>query len=350
MRICPDCNNELSDQAKFCDNCGFQLEPLEEGPTRSDEDVRSDMSSGPGLIYPPPDQASMSAAPGTCSACGYSNIPGEMFCQNCGVQLAPVVSAPPPMPTPVSTSSPDVGLEETAQDASNLEVCSHCGFSNQPGEAFCKNCGFQLAPVSHRLSSPAPVAQPPQHDERMGVDQDARSQRSCSYCGYLNKPDEKYCQNCGFELNSTEVPKDIASGQEVSPSNRTTVPSMPYFSREGLKPDEPPSQFPGKLSVVDTGAEIPLPAGKIELILGRTDPAKDAYPDVDLTQFGGEQGGVSRLHARLILQGTEVFIEDLNSTNFTFINREKLQSGQRYQLENGDEIRLGLLALEYATI
>jgi pSer/pThr/pTyr-binding forkhead associated (FHA) protein len=124
---------------------------------------------------------------------------------------------------------------------------------------------------------------------------------------------------------------------------------MPHFPREELKPEEPLSLFPGKFLVVDTGAEIPLPADKSEVLVGRTDPAKDAYPDVDLTPFGGEQGGVSRLHARLILEGTKVYIEDLNSTNFTFINREKLGSGQRYQLKTGDEIRFGLLALNYVT-
>jgi pSer/pThr/pTyr-binding forkhead associated (FHA) protein len=37
----------------------------------------------------------------------------------------------------------------------------------------------------------------------------------------------------------------------------------------------------------------------------------------------------------------------LNSTNYTFLNRQRLQPGQRYPLKQNDEIRLGLLVLEY---
>jgi len=53
------------------------------------------------------------------------------------------------------------------------------------------------------------------------------------------------------------------------------------------------------------------------------------------------------LHARLIAEERQVFIEDLNSTNYTFLNRQKLQPGRLYLLEQGDEIRLGLFVLEY---
>ncbi len=42
-----------------------------------------------------------------------------------------------------------------------------------------------------------------------------------------------------------------------------------------------------------------------------------------------------------------IYIEDLNSTNFTFLNRIRLQPGQAYPLKDGDEIRLGVLTLEY---
>jgi hypothetical protein len=103
----------------------------------------------------------------------------------------------------------------------------------------------------------------------------------------------------------------------------------------------------GKLLVVAAGGEIHLPASKNELLVGRSDPVRNIYPDVDLTSFGGDSRGVSRAHARLMRQGSQVFIEDLNSTNFTFLNQQKLEPGQRYPIKHGDEIRLGLLTLEY---
>jgi pSer/pThr/pTyr-binding forkhead associated (FHA) protein len=106
-------------------------------------------------------------------------------------------------------------------------------------------------------------------------------------------------------------------------------------------------QVKGRLIVRSSGADIPLPHGKAEATMGRSDPVRGIFPDVDLTRHGGESGGVSRLHARLIAEGTQMYIEDLNSTNYTFLNRQRLQAEQRYLLANGDEIRLGLLVLEY---
>jgi pSer/pThr/pTyr-binding forkhead associated (FHA) protein len=37
----------------------------------------------------------------------------------------------------------------------------------------------------------------------------------------------------------------------------------------------------------------------------------------------------------------------MNSTNFTFLNGEKLQPGRLYPLKTEDKIRFGLLALTY---
>ena len=49
--------------------------------------------------------------------------------------------------------------------------------------------------------------------------------------------------------------------------------------------------------------------------------------------------GVSRKHARLKREGEDVFVEDLESANGTFINGRKV--GGAYQLQDGDKITLG---------
>ncbi len=71
------------------------------------------------------------------------------------------------------------------------------------------------------------------------------------------------------------------------------------------------------------------------------------FPEVDLTDHGGDEGGISRRHARIFVQGNQVFIEDLNSTNYTFVNQQKLVPGQPHTLNNGDEVRLGKVRLTY---
>jgi hypothetical protein len=101
----------------------------------------------------------------------------------------------------------------------------------------------------------------------------------------------------------------------------------------------------GWFNVPGTSATIMIPSGKNELIIGRTDYGSS--PDVDTNPVNGEALGVSRQHARLLALGGQVTIEDLNSTNFTYVNRQRLQPGQRLPIRDGDEVRLARLVLIY---
>ena len=51
--------------------------------------------------------------------------------------------------------------------------------------------------------------------------------------------------------------------------------------------------------------------------------------------------GVSRLHARITRQGENFYLEDLNSTNGTFLNGEPVQYRQKRKLSKNDRIRFG---------
>lgn len=50
---------------------------------------------------------------------------------------------------------------------------------------------------------------------------------------------------------------------------------------------------------------------------------------------------VSRMHARIMKQGAEILLEDLNSTNGTFKNGLRLEPYERRKLETEDEIKCG---------
>ncbi|MFN3329258.1 MAG: FHA domain-containing protein, partial [Fervidobacterium pennivorans] len=49
---------------------------------------------------------------------------------------------------------------------------------------------------------------------------------------------------------------------------------------------------------------------------------------------------VSRSHAMFTEQMHEWYIEDLGSTNGTYLNGEKLEPGRKYKIKNGDMIAL----------
>ncbi len=58
-----------------------------------------------------------------------------------------------------------------------------------------------------------------------------------------------------------------------------------------------------------------------------------------------EDSSVSRLHARIILEGNEFYLEDLNSTNGTYKNGLRLNPYEKRKLRTGDELKCGRVAL-----
>jgi len=92
---------------------------------------------------------------------------------------------------------------------------------------------------------------------------------------------------------------------------------------------------------------LPFPQGKSEIIVGREDPVSGIFPEIDLTDHGGDKGGVSRQHARIFVEGGQIKIEDLDSTNYTHVNQQRLTPGQPHPLNDGDEVRFGRVKLNY---
>jgi hypothetical protein len=174
---------------------------------------------------------------------------------------------------------------------------------------------------------------------------------TCSACGYSNLPGEMFCQNCGVQLPpvASVPPPPPQPVVDVAHSERRLVPSIQPLqdNSPGSEHSGGPRQASSRLIIRESGIEIPLPADQSELVIGRTDPVQNIYPDVDLAEQEGERSGVSRRHARILRRADGIFLEDLNSTNFTFLNHMRLQPGQAYPLKDGDEVRLGVLTLEY---
>jgi len=83
------------------------------------------------------------------------------------------------------------------------------------------------------------------------------------------------------------------------------------------------------------GGEIPVQEA-VELVVGR---ASDA--GIVLVEEM-----ISRRHARFLLSGHELMVEDLGSTNGTFVNGEKIQS---CTLKEGDRVLIGTSILKVVT-
>jgi hypothetical protein len=80
-------------------------------------------------------------------------------------------------------------------------------------------------------------------------------------------------------------------------------------------------------------------------ILGRQSQGNIAPNTVDLTKYQGHLLGVSRQHASISFKDGSFVIEDLNSSNGTWINENRLAANEPRPLRNGDVIRLGQLII-----
>jgi len=96
---------------------------------------------------------------------------------------------------------------------------------------------------------------------------------------------------------------------------------------------------------VSAGKKFPLCS--YEANIGRWDADGGVFPDVDLDSDDPE-AKVSRRHARISVHDGNYLIEDLGSTNGTFVNRgRRLAPGDRHPLNDGDEIIVGKTFLRF---
>ncbi len=106
-------------------------------------------------------------------------------------------------------------------------------------------------------------------------------------------------------------------------------------NRSSLNPNQLLLVFPNmppRMMVIDLNRE--------KLFIGR---GLDA--DINLRDFGGEENGVSRQHALIMVSSSGLSLMDLNSANGTFIERRRLPPQVPIPLRNDSLIQLGTLVI-----
>lgn len=251
-----------------------------------------------------------------CPQCGSDNPASARFCDQCGAQLIPVpaqaapaapVAAAPAAPAPSAAPAP-----AGAPIAAGPSACPQCGTAVIPGEAFCDSCGASL--LTPAPAAPAPVAP------------------TLPYGGVPPQPAYPPPQPVGAPQPPIAAPP-IATPPIVTPP---TTPPPPPAARATL--------MPATLTVQANGASVALPVAA-QAVVGRADPVSNVFPDVDLAPHGALENGVGRRHARVFVQAGQVLVEDLDSTNGSFLNGARLAPRQPQPLKTGDELRLGNLVL-----
>src|SRR6266511_142130 len=167
-------------------------------------------------------------------------------------------------------------------------------------------------------------------------------------CSTENKDGSQFCDSCGAALWMAGRSDGNMRNSQSTGSNGNSRKEAAVLAQSGSLLTEEPTivpPFPREHRVhatlviergLSAGKKFPLSSQ--EANIGRWDADGGVFPDVDLDSDDPE-AKVSRRHARISLRDGNYLIEDLGSTNGTFINRgRRLAPGDRSPLKDGDEI------------
>jgi hypothetical protein len=237
--------------------------------------------------------------------------------------------------------------EGESEGANPMIICQSCRAENWDGAQFCDECGKPLPRTG--AYARAQSFKPPSEQDARPADQRTPSGGITGNAPggiSINAPSAAGAQGTpsGGENGSRAVlsfPEPTASGA----SNLRAASAAATDARRS------PVAAHARLTINrGRAAGKEFPVHEDEAYIGRWDADSGIFPDVDLDADDPE-AKVSRRHARITRRGEQYFIEDLGSTNGTFINRgRRLLPGDRQPLNDGDEIIIGKTFLRFQVV
>jgi hypothetical protein len=211
-------------------------------------------------------------------------------------------------------------------------TCERCQTENVDGAQYCDECGLLLTkadartPILQMLNKPSTLAGEAEPPDIVSPDAPTR---------HDGNKDVDAAASVAISEAATAVRTSIAARATPAAAAARAAGSGAHNAHATL--------------VINRGRS----AGKEFLVhedeayIGRWDADSGIFPDVDLDSDDPE-AKVSRRHARITRRGEQYYIEDLGSTNGTFINRgRRLLPGDRQPLNDGDEIIIGKTFLRF---
>ncbi|GED95982.1 FHA domain-containing protein [Gordonia crocea] len=161
------------------------------------------------------------------------------------------------------------------------------------------------------------------------------------------------CRECGSDwiVDAGPAP-DPAPAAPAAPGGRVSLRKGEPVT-EVVSPTPAPAPVPEPAAVV---APLRLTVGSRTITIADGETVglgrSPDYPHADL--FAPESGfdNVSRIHAALRYAGGRVYVTDLGSSNGTFVNGTRIESGAEYEVHPGQALRLAAdvpLGLDWGT-
>lgn len=249
------------------------------------------------------------------------------WCDTCGAPMAGPSAAAVAAAAPASTSA---AVPASSAAATTTPVpCPHCGEINAADNLFCESCGYDFttgqAPEPQVGAIAVPVA--------------------AVLDGAAPDGDTKDGSHAGTGGPDAEAPDVVASGSPVSAG--TTSQNTPAWI---IVVEVDPMWHAIKGELADRPLPPPststVPLFQHTSLIGRTSQSRGLRPEVALDV----DTAVSRRHAQLLVEGDQLSVVDLSSTNGTYVlhpghvpdaDTTPLASGVSTALADGDRIFLG---------
>ena len=273
-----------------------------------------------------------------CPYCGRQIPDNARFCAHCGKPMPDGFRAPPTPPRPQRPTPPS-SSPLTPQAPPSRESPPSSG--------------------PKRLQRPAlPGAPPPPNIERPSSPQPSATPQSDSPAfpkpripkppGVPKPPSPPPASPAPSPSKLTSPPLPKPPSSEEEPGTRLQDPG----AWDDVTPPgtalTPQVALPNQITLVLAQTNAPyILAGKTEYLIGREDPEKQIFPDLDLSLSGGDEGGVSRRHARITHRDSAYWIEDLDSLNYTFVNGVRLRPNVPHRLQDSDDIAFAKVRMRF---
>ena len=203
---------------------------------------------------------------------------------------------------------------------------------------YCDVCG---------LAMPAPGTEPPEVEAPVATpaEPEPAAEQPCPNCGAPNARDALFCEVCGYDHTTGAMPRRTMSPAFTDGAPGSTAPALatqwvaelwvdPQWYAGQESPDPLPSPGPPRVVALR----------HTSLLVGRVSRSRNIHPDIDC----GTDSGVSRRHAQLTTDGTRWWVEDLDSSNGTFVGdavgdlpTRPIPPGQKTEIGADDRIYLG---------